>query len=45
MNVQTMPIAKESIDEMAPTIGNAAGSIAKGIKNGLEDENDDNYRS
>ena len=46
---QTMPIAKESIDEIAPTIGNAAGSIAKGItkgiKNGLEDENDDNYRS
>lgn len=42
---QTMPIAKESIDEMAPTIGNAADSIAKGIKNGLEDENDDNYRS
>ena len=46
---QTMPVAKESIDEMAPTIGNAAGEIAKGItkgiKNGLEDENDDNYRS
>ena len=46
---QTMPVAKESIDEMAPTIGNAAGSIAKditkGIKNGLEDKNDDNYRS
>ena len=45
---QTMPVAKESIDEMAPTIGNAAGEIAKGvtkgIKNGLEDENDDNYR-
>lgn len=46
---QTMPVAKEGIDEMAPTIGNAAGEIAKGItkgiKNGLEDENDDNYRS
>lgn len=46
---QTMPVAKESIDEMTPTIGNAAGEIAKGItkgiKNGLEDENDDNYRS
>ena len=42
---QTMPVAKESIDEMAPTIGNAAGEIAKGIKNGLEDENDDNYKS
>ena len=43
---QTMPVAKESIDEMAPTIGNAAGEIAKGIKNGLEDKNnDDNYKS
>ena len=42
---QTIPVAKESIDEMAPTIGNAAGEIAKGIKNGLEDENDDNYKS
>lgn len=35
---QTMPIAKEGIDEMAPTIGNAAGEIAKGIKKGLKDE-------
>ena len=35
---QTMPIAKEGIEEMAPTIGNAAGEIAKGIKKGLEDE-------
>lgn len=37
---QVMPIAKEGIDEMAPTIGNAAGEIAKGIKNGLKDEDD-----
>ena len=35
---QAMPIVKESIDEMAPTIGNAAGEIAKGIKNGLRDD-------
>lgn len=35
---QTMPIAKEGIEEMAPTIGNAAGEIAKGIKKGLNDE-------
>ena len=33
-----MPIAKEGIDEMAPTIGNAAKEIAKGIKKGLKDE-------
>ncbi len=35
---QVMPIAKEGINEMAPTIGNAAGEIAKGIKKGLSDE-------
>lgn len=39
---QVMPVAKEGIDEMAPTIGNAAGEIAKGItsgiKKGLKDE-------
>lgn len=35
---QVMPVAKEGIDEIAPTIGNAAGEIAKGIKKGLEDE-------
>lgn len=35
---QTMPIAKEGIEEMAPVIGNAAGEIAKGIKKGLNDE-------
>lgn len=35
---QTMPIAKEGIEEMAPTIGNAAGEIAKGIKKGLKEE-------
>ena len=35
---QVMPVAKEGINEMAPTIGNAAGEIAKGIKEGLKDE-------
>lgn len=35
---QVMPVAKEGIDEMAPTIGNAAGEIAKGIKKGLNDD-------
>lgn len=35
---QQMPIAKEGINEIAPTIGNAAGEIAKGIKKGLDDE-------
>lgn len=35
---QTMPIAKEGIDEMAPVIGNAAGEIARGIKKGLGEE-------
>lgn len=35
---QVMPVAKEGIEEMAPTIGNAIGEIAKGIKKGLKDE-------
>lgn len=35
---QVMPVAKEGIDEMSPTIGKAAGEIAKGIKNGLKDD-------
>lgn len=34
---QAMPVVKEGIDEIAPTIGNAAGEIAKGIKKGLND--------
>ena len=37
---QVMPIAKEGIEKMAPTIGNAVGEISKGIKKGLsEDDN------
>lgn len=35
---QIMPVAKESIEEMAPTVGSAAGEIAKGIKKGLNDD-------
>ena len=34
---QVMPVAKEGINEMAPTLGNAAGEIAKGVKKGLDD--------
>lgn len=34
---QVMPIAKEGINEMAPTIGNVAGEIAKGIHNGINE--------
>lgn len=37
---QLIPVAKEGIDEMAPTIGNAAKEIAKGIKEGVKDEDD-----
>ena len=36
---QVMPVAKEGINEMAPTLGNAAGEIAKGVKKGLDDNN------
>lgn len=35
---QVMPVAKEGIDEISPTIGKAAGEIAKGIKQGLKDD-------
>ena len=39
---QTMPIAKEGIEKITPTIGDAAGTIAqsvtKGIKEGLKNE-------
>jgi hypothetical protein len=41
---QVMPVAQEGIEKMAPTIGNAAGEIAKGIssgiKNGLNNEDE-----
>ena len=42
---QVMPVAKEGIDEMAPTIGKAAGTIAAGIKEGLNSSNNDNSNS
>ena len=35
--IWNVPVTKEGIDEMAPTIGNAVGEIAKGIKKGLND--------
>lgn len=35
---QQMPIAKEVVEETAPTIGKAAKEISKGIKEGLKDE-------
>ena len=31
-----MPLAKEGIKKMAPTVGNAAGEIAKGITSGIK---------
>lgn len=38
---QTMPLAKEGIEKIAPTVGNAVGtigkSIAKGIKEGINE--------
>ena len=35
---QAMPIAKENIEKIAPTVGNAAKEISKGIKEGLKEE-------
>ena len=34
---QAIPVVKEGIDEMAPTVGNAAGEIAKGITEGIKE--------
>jgi len=34
---QVMPVAKEGIEEMAPTVGYAAKEIAKGIKEGINE--------
>ena len=51
---QTMPIAKETISKMAPTVGNAAGTVGKelakgitsGIKEGLNsNQNTNNYQN
>ena len=35
---QVMPIAKEGMDKMAPSIGNTSKEIAKGIREGLAEE-------
>lgn len=35
---QVMPVAQEGIEKISPTIGNAAGTIAKSIKDSLKDE-------
>jgi len=35
---QQIPIAQEGMEKMAPSMGNAAKEIAKGIKQGLNDE-------
>ena len=35
---QVMPIAQEKIEKMAPSMGNAAKEIAKGIKEGISDD-------
>lgn len=35
---QVMPIAKEGIEEISPSIGKATGEIVKGIKKGLKDD-------
>lgn len=35
---QQMPIAKESIEKMAPSVGVAAKEISKGVKDGLKEE-------
>lgn len=38
---QMIPVGKEIVEEVAPTIGNAAGEIAKGIKKGINDANNE----
>ena len=38
---QVMPIAQEGIEKMAPAVGKVAGEIAKGIKEGLKDDNNE----
>lgn len=35
---QVMPVAQEGIEKMAPSVGNAAKEIAKGIKEGLNSD-------
>ena len=35
---QIMPVAQEGMEKMAPTMGNVAKEISKGIKDGLKEE-------
>ena len=39
MTQEQMPIAQEGIEKMAPSMGTAAREIAKGIKEGMSDDN------
>lgn len=39
---QIMPVAKEGIEEMAPTLGNVAEEVTKGIKKGTDDNSNIN---
>lgn len=41
---QVMPIAKEGLDKIAPTVGNAAKEIAKGITAGIEEGKNKNTK-
>lgn len=36
---QNIPVAKEGIEKMSPSMGKAAEEVAKGIKKGLSDDN------
>lgn len=38
---QTMPVAQEGIEKMASTVGNAGKELARGIKEGLNEENNE----
>lgn len=38
---QQMPVAKEGIEKMAPSVGKAAKEVTKGIKEGLKEEDND----
>ena len=40
MTQQQMPVAKEGIEKMAPSVGVAAKEIAKGVKEGLKEDED-----
>ena len=35
---QTMPIAQEGVEKMAPSVGNLAKEVTKGVKEGLQEE-------